>query len=193
MRLTMSTPPAELPVSLEEAKRHCLIETEDAEDDQLVTGFIEAAVDYLNGPSGILGRAIVTQEWLMELQGWPGRISLPLEPVQSVTVRYLDPDGIEQELSADAWDLDQYPSRRTELAWSSGYQFPSLQAVRYPVRISITAGFGGAADVPTALKVAIQMLVAHWYEYREAVMPGSMGDGLPAAVNSLLARWRVIL
>ena len=193
MRLTMSTPPAELPVSLDEAKRHCRVEDVDVEDDPLIEGFIAAAVDYLNGPSGILGRAIMTQEWLLELETWPGRISLPLEPVQSVTVRYLDTSGVEQELSSEAWDLDQYPSRRTQLAWASGYQFPALQAVRYPVRISISAGFGGAGDVPMALKVAIQMLVAHWYEHRDAVLPGSMGDSLPAAVNSLLARWRVIL
>ncbi len=193
MRLTMSTPPAELPVTLEEAKRHCLVEADDVEDDQLIEGFIAAAVDYLNGPSGILGRAIVTQEWLLELEAWPGRISLPLEPVQSVVVRYLDRDGVEQELPADAWDLDRYPSRRTQLTWARGYPLPALQPVRYPVRISITAGFGGAAEVPMALKVAVQMLVAHWYEHRDAAQMGGVGNDLPAAVNTLLARWRVVL
>ncbi|MFV1573706.1 hypothetical protein VXL47_12195 [Phaeobacter sp. JH20_30] len=192
MRLTIKTPPAAMPLDLQEAKRHCLVEDGDTEDDTLIEGFIAAAVDYLDGPTGILGRAIITQSWLLELETWPTRLSLPLEPVRSVSISYLDRDGVEHVLPSDDWHLDQYPSRRSVLNMQSGSR-PALQAVRYPVRIMIEAGFGSPNDVPKSLIVAIQMLVADWYERRGEIMPSGPRTQLPAPVSMLISRWRVIL
>lgn len=188
MRLTMSSPAAELPITLDDAKIQCEVELEDTEHDPLIEGLIAAAVDYLDGPSGILGRAIVAQEWLLELEGWPDGFNLPIEPVQSVVVRYLNQEGVETDLSAEFWDLDQLPSRRTRFVWVKFGGFPVLQSVRYPVRVYISAGFGAPAAVPHGLKVAIKLLVSHWYKN------GGFGEaGLPKSIDTLLSRWRVVL
>ena len=64
---------------------------------------------------------------------------------------------------------------------------------RYPVKITITAGFGAADDVDEGLKVAIKMLVGHWYDNRETVVMGMSAIELPMAVSALLARYRVML
>lgn len=71
------TPPAEPPVSLEEAKAHLRVDFGD--DDLYVAGLIEAATAHLDGWSGILGRALVTQTWRQDLCGFPrdGVIRLP--------------------------------------------------------------------------------------------------------------------
>jgi len=193
MRLTLTTAAAELPVSLSEAKKHCRVEEEDTEDDLLIEGLIGAATGFLDGPSGILGRAIITQVWLLELPSFPTSLDLPLEPVQSVEVSYLDGDGAEQDLAAETYELVPRPSRKTRMIQVDGSTLPALHSSSFPVRISMTAGFGGAVDVPPGLRAAIKMLVSFWYEHREAIIPSNSGVGLPLPISALLARWRVML
>ncbi|MEH6391122.1 MAG: head-tail connector protein [Sulfitobacter sp.] len=191
MRLTRTVDPAELPVSLEEAKQYCRIEHDD--ENSLIESLIAAAVDYLDGPSGILGRAILAQQWLLELDAWPNRLALPIEPVSSVTVRYIDELGAETDVPESQLVLTDVPSARTVLEWIDGFQAPLLSDKRYPVKITITSGFGAAANVPEGIKVAIKMMVGHWYDNRETVVLGMSVAELPMAVNALLARYRVML
>lgn len=192
MNLTRLTEPSSLPVSLEEAKRHCRVEFSD--DDLEIKALMQAATDYLDGPNGVLGRAIVSQEWALDLPAWPEDFMLPVEPVSGVAITYWDEAGVERELAADSFNLASWPSNRTLFSWSNGFQKPLLDISRAnPVRLVITAGFGGPDAVPSGLKVAISMLVAHWYLNREAVAKGSSMAELPLAVSALLSRWRVHL
>ena len=154
---------------------------------------IAAATDYLDGPSGILGRAIIAQEWLLELDEWPSRLALPIEPVGSVSVAYLNEFGVETAVADTDLVVINAPSSRTVIEWVDSFQAPNLNAARYPVKITISAGFGSAAETPSAIKVAIKMMVGHWYENREAVVVGMSVVDLPMAVNALLARYRVML
>ena len=191
MRLTRTVDPAELPVSLDEAKQYCRIEHDD--ENSLIESLIAAAVDYLDGPSGILGRAIIAQQWLLELDAWPNRLALPIEPVSSVTVRYIDELGAETDVPESQLVLTDVPSARTVLEWIDGFQAPLLSDKRYPVKITITSGFAAAANVPEGIKAAIKMMVGHWYDNRETVVLGMSVAELPMAVNALLARYRVML
>lgn len=192
MNLTRLTEPSSLPVSLEEAKRHCRVEFSD--DDLDIQALIEAATGYLDGPTGVLGRAIISQEWALDLPAWPGDFMLPVEPVSGVAISYWDEDGVARELAADSFNLVSWPSNRPVLSWAEGFEKPLLDISRKnPVRLVLTAGFGGPEAVPSGLKVAINMLVAHWYLNREAVVKGSSMTELPLAVSALLSRWRVHL
>lgn len=191
MRLTRTVDPAELPISRDEAKLYCRVEHD--EEDTLIDSLIAAAVDYLDGPSGILGRAIIQQQWLLELDAWPSRLALPIEPVSSITVQYLDKLGAETDVPENQFVIIDAPSARTVLEWVEGFQAPELSNTCYPVKISITAGFGAATDVPEGIKVAIKMMVGHWYDNRETVVLGVSVAELPMAVNALLARYRLML
>ena len=192
MRLTRTAAPGELPVDLATAKLHCRVDA-DVEND-LIQGMIAAATEYLDGPAGVLGRAIVTQDWLLELASWPTCLTLPVEPVQSISITYLDSDGVEQPLDGTAFDLGQSgPSQPTRLVVAEGVSLPALGSGAYPVKIAITAGFGGAAAAPEGIQTAIYMLVAHWYEHRQPVVIGESVANVPMAVSALLARWRVVL
>ena len=191
MRLTRTVAPAELPISRDEAKLHCRVEHD--EEDTLIDSLIAAAVDYLDGPSGILGRAIIEQEWLLELDAWPNRLALPIEPVTNVAVSYINTSGTEKTVPENQMVITDAPSARTVLEWIDGVQAPELNDARYPVKITIIAGFGAAADVDEGLKVAIKMLVGHWYDNRETVVMGMSVIELPMAVSALLARYRVML
>ena len=186
MRLTRIADPAETAVSLPEAKRHCRVDHDD--EDLHIETLIHAVTDFLDGPSGILGRAIVSQTWLLELESWPAMVSLPLEPVESVSVSWLDEDGQETTVPSTAYDLITNPSMRPVLQMKPDTQTPQIGSQTYPVRIEITAGWANANSVPSSLKVAMLMLIEHWYE-RGATDTGA----LPAPVSALLARWRVLL
>jgi len=191
MRLTRTVAPAELPISRDEAKLHCRVEHD--EEDTLIDSLIAAAVDYLDGPSGILGRAIIEQQWLLELDAWPSSLALPIEPVSSVTVQYLDKSGTETDVPENQLVIVDAPSARTVLEWVDGFQAPELSDTRYPVKITLTAGFGATAKELDGIKVAIKMMVGHWYENRETVVLGMSVAELPMAVSALLARYRVML
>lgn len=192
MRLTRTTEPQELPVDLAAAKLHCRVDGE--KEDSLIQGLLSAATEYLDGPAGILGRAIVSQEWLLELESWPAGLTLPIEPVQSVSITYVDADGVEQTLDTETFDLIQSgASQPTRLVVTEGAILPQLGTGIYPVKIAITAGFGDAAAVPKSIQTAIYMLVAHWHEHRQPVVVGEAVSDVPMAVSALLARWRVVV
>lgn len=191
MRLTLTTPPAELPIDLASAKKHCRVDHSD--DDDLIEGLIGGVVSYLDGPSGVLGRAIMPQTWRLELEAWPGELSIPVEPVRDVTVTYVDSAGVTQTIDPASYDLVQWPSFAATWSFEADVVPPVLGDDRYPVTFNIEAGFASAEDVEPGLKTLMLMLVAHWYENREAVVVGTITGELPLAASTLLARYRRML
>lgn len=177
--------PAEEPLSLAEAKAHLRLET--AEDDALVAALVAAARGALEAA---LGRALVTQTWRLWRDGWPLAPALPLPrpPLVAVAeIATVDRDGAEHVVAAGDYLVDPHaePGRvifRTRTA-------PVALREANGLRIDFTAGYGDAAAVPMALRQAVRLLVAHFYERRE---PAEQGDArLPAAVAALLAPYRI--
>lgn len=159
------TAPAEMVVTLSVAKHHLRVLHTD--DDAELAAMINAATTHLDGWSGILGRCLVTQGWRQDWSAFPGcrSIRLPFPDVQSVSIDYVDAAGAAQTLSAQSMHLvhDAIGSR-VDLA--EGFQFPATAIRPDAVRVSMTAGFGLASDVPEGLRVAILMHVASMYEHR---------------------------
>lgn len=191
MWLAPVTPPAEMPVTLAEAKDHLRVLT--GAEDGLITGLVAAATQHLEGRSGILGRALVTQTWDMRLDCFPrrvgGRIELPMPPLQSVTwIKYIDGNGDEVELPTSEYVVDaQHMIGRVRPAY--GLQWPTALDDEGAVRIRFVAGYGGAAAVPVPIKQAILLLVGHWWINREAV--GQAGGPHALAVEALTSPFRV--
>ena len=180
--------PAAAPVSLEEAKLHCRVEG-DAEN-TLITGLVSAAVAYLDGYIGILGRALVTQTWRQDFCRFGAKMRLPLRPVGSITVvTYFDGNNAEQTLPSSVYDLftdatGSYMGLKPDQDWPSSYDRPDA--------ISVTYIAGVAADaVPPPIKQAILLMVGHWYANREAVSEAQMND-VPMAVEALLRPYRSV-
>lgn len=184
MRLTLTTAPDATPVDLVSAKVHCRVEHDD--DDTFIESLIGAAAQHIER---ILGRAVMPQEWLLELTAWQDAVVLPVEPVRSVVVTYTDAAGDPQTLDAESYSLSAWPSMATEWRFVSGALRPELNDEVYPVRVAIEAGYVDADAVPEDLKVAVQMLVAHWYQHREAVASGSVTE-VPMGVSALIAPYR---
>lgn len=69
MTLVVVTPPAVLPVSLDEAKRH--LRVDHGEDDNLISLQIAVATSTLDGPDATLGRSLLKQTLALKLPGFP--------------------------------------------------------------------------------------------------------------------------
>lgn len=82
-------PPTRRVVSLEDAKEHLKVDGDD--EDFLIQGLIDAAMGYLDGPDGVLGRALAPQTIVAVFDG-PGPHRLPIEPV--ISAEAVTADGI---------------------------------------------------------------------------------------------------
>lgn len=86
------TAPSAQVVTLAEAKAH--LRVDHADEDDVIEGFIAAAVAYLDGWQGVLGRGIMPQTWRQEFADW-GDLQLAMPDVvdASVTVQGFDAEG----------------------------------------------------------------------------------------------------
>ena len=186
--LLLAAAPAVDPVSVTEAKAHCRVDVTD--DDTLIGGLIAAAVAHIDA-RGVLGRAMVTQDWAQWECQAPGNVRLHMGPFQSlVSVEYYDTDGALQ--TATLTDFETRLSGDFVVCQpKSGFTWPAAQTRDDAIKITYRAGFGDAgSDVPQSLRQAVLMLVAHWYENREAVAETKFEE-VPLAVAALIGAERV--
>ena len=174
MRLVLVAPPRELPVTLAQAKVQCRVDSD--EDDLLIQDYLDAAVSHLDGYYGVLGRCLVTQTWKAEITRLGERLSLPFPDVEVQSAIFTD--GLPGTL---AW------------VWHESLAAPALIPTGgwgRPAAVIFTAGFGPPAAVPEPLKLAILLLVDHWFHNRGAI--GQVGGAVELGFDSLIApyRWR---
>lgn len=188
MGLRLITPPAEEPITLEEAKQH--LRVEHAAHDLLIGLYIQAAREHIDGKDGWLGRAIVSQTWELSLDTFPtNEIQIPLPPLSTVSfVQYDDEDGFEQTIDAADYTLD--PAGWVVTA--GDYSWPSTLSAINAVRVRFVAGYGDAADVPATIKAAILLMVGDLYAQRESFATGpASAVPMSTTVENLLAPLRV--
>ncbi|WP_428700365.1 head-tail connector protein [Stappia sp.] len=187
MTAIVTTPPASEPVTLEEARAQLRL-TGEAEDG-LLGRLIAAARAQVERATR---RALVTQGWRLYLDAWPpGRVvRLPVAPVATVeTVTVYDGDGVPVALDPQVYRLDG-AAEPPRLKVAAGA--PAGMTGFNGIEIDFIAGYGGdAAAVPQPLRHAVLLLVAHWFEHREAMAdPGALGT--PPGVAALLASYRTL-
>lgn len=218
MALRVVTAPVTEPIALTDAKLYLRVDTTD--EDTMITALIVAAREYCES---FQNRAYVTQTLDLTLDQFPYRdwhpamnsfpfypmvtptyhtsrhknaIKLLMPPIQSVTsVTYTDSTGLATVVDPTTYivDTDSEPGRIVPVF---GQQWPVVQLQPINgVRVQYIAGYGAAANVPQAVKQAMMMLIAHWYENREAVVIGgsrSVGTAIGFAVKTLLTSERVV-
>jgi uncharacterized phiE125 gp8 family phage protein len=134
------------------------------------------------------------------MDNWPYDIELPRSPAVEAAanlitgiayitprIRYYDGDGNQQTMTYAANDFEILLDNNPPLLVlpPSGMWPITYPLQRGAIEIDWIAGYGSASTgIPQLLRLAIMMLVAHWYEHREAV--GSFGSEVPLAVDSVL-------
>ena len=197
MALQRLVAPTVTPLTLAEVKKHLRVTTTDQDD--LITIYLKAATDFIDGEWGFLGRAIVTQTWLLTIDEFPsGEIRIPLPPLQSVnSVKYDDGAGVEQTVAS----TDYYVDTASEPGWVvpvSGVSWPTpLDAVN-AVRVEFVAGYSPdsssppdlTANIPFNIKAGLLLLVGNMMERREENVEGIIST-LPFGADMLLRRHKI--
>lgn len=193
MHLIPVMPPAELPLTIDALKEHLRVDGSD--DNAVIASYLSAALAYVDGRDGVLGRALVEQAWAVQLDGgFPvcgEPIRMPLPPLRDVTeIAYIDPAGVQQVLDASAYEVltNREPG---EVRPAYGLTWPTTRCQPSAVTITFTAGFGDADAVPEDYKHLLRFLVAHWYAQREPVTVGGGISSMPLSVQALIGKLRI--
>lgn len=187
MALVLTEAPAAEPISVSEAKAFLRVDGDD--ENALIGSLITTARSLIERT---LGLALITQSWSYFLDAWPGSLCvvLPIAPVQSVTaIKLYDSSGTPTALGTASYSADvlSQPARIALQAAAPPVVMRPLNAIE----IDFTAGYGDGADaVPSPLRQALLLLVAHWYERREPVTIDGTPLEVPYTVAGLLAPYR---
>lgn len=170
----VTTPPTE-PITVEDAKRQCVVLHED--DDRLFEGLIAAARDYIEKYTGTM---LAPQTVEIKCDSFADLARLPIGPVTSVAVSYLDTAGAEQTLPEERYEL-RADGLEAAIVPAYGAQWP---VGRPSSRIKVTAE-AGYESLPASIRHAMLLWIAEAYEQREnAAAPGW------TALDALLCNYR---
>lgn len=183
MRFKRTVEPATEPVTTAEAKTQARVTT--SSDDAFIAGLIKAARDQVEAYTTM---ALITQTWRMTLDHFPcfgAPIDLPVNPIQSISsITYIDTAGELQTWPADQYTLDESDKSRSRITPAYNVSYPSTRDVMNTITLTFIAGYGTADAVPESFKLAMKMMITHWYDNR-----GDLGT-LPPAAERLIKPYR---
>lgn len=197
--LTLITGSTVEPVSLAEAKGQCRVTASD--EDGLIAGMLFAAREHCEDHTH---RVFSTQTFAFSIdQNWPvvfnsrsvsnhRRIVLPKPPVQSVvSVNYVDTTGVTQLLDPSQYQFSK-GAMHGFVDQAYGVCWPSVRCQPDAITVQFVAGYGtNPSNLPESIRQAILMLVAHFYQNREAVVGIDLRNSpleLPLGVETLLSK-----
>lgn len=185
------TAPASGIVGLAQVKEFLRIDEDEAEENDLLNTLIASAGLHLDGYGGLLGRALVTQQWRQRFSDFPHSDCLPIPfgPVQGTpTLSYIDQLGVTQSFTGfHLVSLGLGPALELQdgLAWPLAATRPDA------VTLTWTAGYGDdEAAVPEPFQLAALQLIAHWYAAREAVNVGNIVTEVPWGLRQTIGAMR---
>lgn len=195
MALKLITPPVLEPITRVEAKAHLRVDHTD--DDTLIDFLIPAIRKQIDGETGWLNRALITQTWDLYLDEFPcgsGEIKIPLPPLQTVGyVKYIDDNGDEQTVSSDNYTVDNVS--KNKCGWvvpNSDTPWPTPQTGINKVRVRFVAGYGAAgSDVDETIRAWMLLNIGALYANRESIVIGQPVASLPDHILNMLSTFRV--
>jgi uncharacterized phiE125 gp8 family phage protein len=192
--LILITPPVGTPISLHEARAQCRVD--DDSEDALIVGYIRSASEHVEQLTGL---KLLDQTWEWTVDGFPDRcgwLRLPLAPLlQLVSILYQDTQGNVQTLDPLIYRIEGIGSvEPARLILAPNQTWPSTWHGFGAVIIRMRVGWVDHNSVPEALRVAVGMLVAHFYSFREPVVAGSEygpASHVPYSVRELVSPYRI--
>jgi len=187
---TVEPDPAKEPVTLGEAKAQ--VRQTLTTEDTYITALIVAA---RNRAEAYLSRGLYTQTWKLVQDRWSDAIWLPnaaplqndaaANPSTAPVVKYYDDAGVLQTLATSAYVVDT-SSEPGRIVLAPYQIWPVLQATRAgAVEVTYVVGWTTVAAIPQAIKLGIQLLIAHWYANR-----GDHSGNVPEDVAAVWAPYR---
>lgn len=183
-------------VELDDIKNHLRVDAND--DDTLITALRDVVTAHLDGWTGVLGRALLTQTWRQDFGVFPSdyRIRLPLSPITSITgITYYDLANAQQTLATSVYTGPFTDGLGPYVALTWGQVWPTTYLREDAVSITFATGYTSAL-LPTPIRQAALLMIGELYENREGVMTdlraASVKIEMSATVDALLAPYRRI-
>ena len=165
-RYTQTVAPTQEPVTVPDVREQCSLLGNDwdnflADKIKEVRTVVEKRIN----------RQLLTATWTLSLDYFPAVIELEIMPVSAVSkIEYVDLDGTTQTLSAANYQSDvvsdDQPAR---ISPAYGLSWPDVRSDTFnAVTVTFTAGYSSVDEVPASTKQLIKLLVAHWFNHREA-------------------------
>ncbi|MEM6415004.1 MAG: head-tail connector protein [Pseudomonadota bacterium] len=176
MALVQITPPSEEPVTLTALKAH--LRVTGSSEDTLISGLGIAARRTLEARYAL---GMVSQDWRVTADiPVASDIQLPLSPVAAVTSVSITHNGTTTVLGTADYDV--------EIGHMGSIRLKSTVSAE-TISIEFIVGWTDASSVPEDIKLAIKMLVAHYFEHREAVDSETFHAG-PESIAALMAPYK---
>lgn len=193
--LQVFTKPQIEPLTLEEAKAVCSVDSTINDYDALIRTLLKAATAKFEQETD---RKIIEQTWNLYLSDWPcsenfpddytSEIQIPFPPlIDIVHLKYTDKNGNTSTFNASNYDIDKAREPgRLVLGYNVTWPSTSLRPSN-PIEIQFKCGYGESPDdVPEDIKVCIGLLLEYWFENRS-----SGGDMIPPAAQAIIDNYKV--
>ncbi len=184
MPFILTSGPLLEPLTVAEMKSFLRVDNDD--EDILISSLITAGRIHIEQR---INRKLITQSWSWYLSEWPvkSEINLPIGPVQSVdAIQTYDAEGIPGVWPAENYQVDIY-SDVARIIQTNGSWPDSGNSVN-GIEVQIVAGYGdNPSDVAEPIRQALRLMVAHWFENREPVVPGENILQIPENAMALLS------
>lgn len=173
------TPPAQEPITLDEAKAQARIA--DDYSNAIVQGYITTARE---AAEEFLGYGLFTQTWRLELASFRDEIALPMAlmlqndagatPSTAIAVQYYDTAGALTALPTNTYLVDA-ASRPARITRAPGMTWPSVQADRLAgcVLVTYVVGWTTVTAIPQRIKQGIRSYVTYLELDRDGLEPNA--------------------
>lgn len=157
--------PATGAVTLAEVKAHLRLEHPDS--DSMITAIMDAAHSHFDGWYGVLGRALVTQDWAEKFSEFPPADVIPLAMrgvASVVSISYFDEDNVAQTFAATEYDLVSFPGGSVVICLKPTASWPSTYDRVDAVTVTVRAGYGAASAVPASIRQAMLLWIGSIFD-----------------------------
>ncbi len=169
--LTVITPPAEAPLSLEETKAFLRIGTDN--EDNLVAGLIAAAGDVFESETGL---ALVQRRIKRHYRAWPNSAHRNGVALQPAPVILLEAMHIETGSGVVLEDASAHFITLDDALVLVGGALPHIPGGALAT-VTFLAGFASAAEIPARYKLALLQIIAAAYARGGSVRAGDVDIG----------------
>jgi len=165
-------------VALDDLRDHC--RQIGAEHDAKITAAAAAAVDYLDGYSGRLGRCILEQKWAFPLTSTGQTVRLPFPDSRDFKLEYRDGAG----------DWQVVP----DITFGTAHDYVWVETNNVdqegPLFITAVAGAESASDIPDRIKQIVRALTVLWFDTPSTVTIDARAQEMPHGIETMIRSLR---
>jgi len=159
IRLSLETPPANKPMSMDLLKKTMRLDPAETEEDDVLSMWLDSGVSVVEEMSN---RKLITQKWKMYADEWGEIIGvMPYGVCQSIEkIEYVDTDNQTIILDESFYGLAGSGNDYAKIWFTCDFNYPEINYTPESITVYFTCGYGDdESKVPNVAHVAISLYV----------------------------------